>query len=554
MRPPKLVIVGGVAGGMSCATRARRLNEDASIVVLERGPHPSFANCGLPYHIGGEIADAKKLVVQTAETLRRNFRLDVRTRHEVLGIDRGAKRVLVRELETGRDYDESYDALLISTGAAPIKPPIPGIDRPGHFTLRNIPDMQAIIDWIVSVKATRAVVCGGGYIGLEMVEQFRHRGLEVALAEALPQVMAPLDPEMAALLHEELREHKVALHLGDPVAAFEDPTEGAAASTVVLRSGVRLPADVVILGLGVKPDAGLARASGLEMGQLGGIRVDEYLTTSDPSIYAVGDAIEVRDRVTGLWTLVPLAGPANRQGRIVANNVFGRKMRYGATQGTGVLRLFRQTAGCTGANEKSLRKAGVAYRVVHLHPGSHAGYYPGAKPIALKLIFAPGDGRVLGAQAVGMDGVDKRIDVLATAIAGAMTVHDVAELELAYAPPIGSAKDPVNLAGMAAQNILDGLVDVATWNELTEEVVAGALVLDVREVAENAAGAIPDSVHIPLGQLRDRLSELPKDRPIIVHCASGQRSYNASRILKQKGFRVKNLSGSYKTWKAGTGV
>jgi NADPH-dependent 2,4-dienoyl-CoA reductase/sulfur reductase-like enzyme/rhodanese-related sulfurtransferase len=556
----RLVIVGGVAGGASAAARARRLCEACTITVLERGPHVSFANCGLPYFVGGEIVQPDDLLVQTPETLRARFNLDVRVLTEVVGIDRAARRLKVRELASGREYEQPYDALVLSTGASPLKPPIPGIDRPGHFTVRNIPDVERIMAWTKDCRACRAVVVGGGYIGLEMAEQLvRHGGLSVTVVEALPQVMAPLDPEMAAWLHAELQANGVALQLGDAVAAFElpSPAEHARASIVALRSGRRLEADTVVLGLGVRPETALAKTAGLELGALGGIRVDEHLQTGDAAIWAVGDAIEVRDAVTGAWSLVPLAGPANRQGRIAADNILGRTASYHGTLGTAVLRLFSLTAGCTGANEKSLRKAGMAFHALHLHPGSHAGYYPGAEPIAMKILFAPDNGRLLGAQLVGRDGVDKRLDVLATALRAGMTVHDLAELELAYAPPFGSAKDPVNLAGMAAQNVLNGNVQLAQWNEIKAVTsdrngAAAPALLDVRRADERAQGFIPGSLHIPLDQLRARLNELPRDREIVVYCRTGQRSYFACRILAQHGFRVRNLAGSYRTWHAAT--
>ena len=546
MSSKRVIIVGGVAGGASAAARARRLCEDCEIVVFERGPHVSFANCGLPYFVGGEIVEHDSLLVQTPDSLHARFNLDVRVKTEVLRIDRQGRRVHVREVETGREYDEAYDALILSTGAAPLKPPIPGIERPNHFTVRTIPDVDKIMAWSRGCERCRAVVVGGGYIGLEMAEQLRHRDFQVTVVEALPQVMTPLDPEMAAWLHAELRDNGVTLHLNDPVAAFEAPTpaEPARASIVVLKSGRRIPADSVVLGLGVKPETKLAREAGLEIGALGGIRVNEHLQTSDPDIWAVGDAIEVHDFVTGQWALIPLAGPANRQGRIVADNVFGRSSRYEGTLGTAIIRLFKLTAGCTGANEKSLRRAGIAYQALHLHPNSHAGYYPGAEPIALKILFAHETGKLLGAQAVGHDGVDKRLDVLATALKAGMTVNDLAGLELAYAPPYGSAKDPVNLAGMAAQNVLAGDVGIAQWSD----VPSPALLLDVRRDDERASGFIPGSIHIPLDQLRARLGELPRDREIVVYCESGQRSYYAARILSQRGFRVRNLTGSYRTW------
>lgn len=556
MMGKKILIIGAVAGGASVAARARRLSEEAEIILIERGPYVSFANCGLPYYIGGEIADRAKLFVQTPEGLQARFNLDVRAKTEAVRIDREARRAELRELDSGRVYSESYDELVLSTGAAPLRPPIPGIGRPGHFTLRSIPDTDAIVNWIGNLSeegaGRRAVVVGGGYIGLEMAEQLVRRGLQVTLCETLPQVMAPLDPEMAAWLHAELRRNHVSLHLGDGVEAFEPPApdERAAASVVVLKSGTRLPADVVVLGLGVRPEADLARDAGLEIGGRGGIRVDSAMRTSDPHIWAVGDAIEVRDAVIGAWTLIPLAGPANRQGRIAADNIFGLESSYKGTLGTAALRLFRLTAACTGANEKTLQRAGIAYEAAHLHPMSNAGYYPGASPIALKILFSKDDGRLLGAQAVGEAGVEKRIDVLATALSAGMTVEDVAQLELCYAPPFGSAKDPVNLAGMIGENVLDGLVEQAQWHEIPNIDHAKTLILDVRDQRERDAGHIPGSAHIPLPQLRQRMGELPTDRELIVHCQSGQRSYFAARMLRQHGFRVRNLTGSYRTWKA----
>jgi len=551
----RLLIVGGVAGGASAAARARRLSEHSDIILFERGPHVSFANCGLPYFVGGEITEQDELLLQTPDSLKARFNLDVRVRSEVLSIQPETRTATVSALDTGHQYEEHYDALILSTGAAPLKPPIPGIDRPNHFTVRNIPDVEKIMAWSKGCHRCRAVVVGGGYIGLEMAEQLAHRDFEVTLVEALPQVMAPLDPEMAAWLHQELRNHGVNLHLNDPVAAFEPPkpNESARASIVLLKSGERLPADSVVLGLGVKPEIKLAHAAGLTIGERGGIRVNEHLQTSDPNIYAVGDAIEVRDAVTNRWSLIPLAGPANRQGRIAADNIFGRPARYEATLGTAILRLFSLSVGCTGANEKSLRQAGIPCQAIHLHPGSHAGYYPGAEPIALKLLFAPDSGRLLGAQAVGREGIDKRIDVLATALKAKMTVHDLVDLELAYAPPYGSAKDPVNLAGMAAQNVLTGQVKIAQWWELGQVDPAKTLLLDVRRPDERAKAHIPDSIHIPLDELRSRLEELPEDREIIAYCLSGQRSYFAARMLSQHGFKVRNLTGAYRTWQTAQG-
>ncbi len=548
----RVLIVGGVAGGMSAATRARRLAEDAEIVVFERGPHVSFANCGLPYFLGGEIADRAKLLVQTPERLRAAFNLDVRTRAEVVGIDRERKEVRVRDRATGREYAEGYDALVLSTGAAPIVPKVDGAHRAGHFVLRTLEEMDGIDAWIKERGAKTAVVVGGGFIGLEVAEQFHRRGLSATVVERNPQVLKPFDPEMAAHLHLELRTHGVALHLNNGLARFDAPTDAecAAASVVVLADGTRLPADVVILGLGVRPESKLARDAGLAIGVTGGIHVDEHLRTSDPNIYAVGDTIEVTHAVTGKPAAIPLGGPANRQGRTAADNIFGIPTKYPGTLGTAIVRVFDRTAAVTGANEAQLKDAGIDFRAVHVHPNSHAGYYPGAQPVALKLLFAPDSGRLLGAQAVGADGIDKRIDVLATALRAGMTVDDVADLELCYAPPFGSAKDAVNLAGMAAQNVLRGRVTPIQWHEL--EALPNALILDVRDAKERAAGAIPNTVHIPLPELRGRLNELPRDREIVAHCASGQRSYAACRVLTQHGFTCRNLVGSYKTWKAAT--
>ncbi len=547
----KVVIVGGVAGGMSCAARARRLSEESEIVVFERGLYPSFANCGLPYHVGGEIKDKSKLIVQSAEALKSRHNIDVRVQHEVLSIDRGKKTVQVKNLVSDQENTESYDFLVLSPGAAPIKPPLKGIDRPGHFTLRNIPDMERIIDWIEKNNARSALVGGGGYIGLEMAEQLQVRGLKVSIAEMAPQVMMPLDPEMAEYLHEELRAKGVDLYTDNGLDFFDEPDDGAKASTVVLKDGTRIPSDVVILGLGVKAESKLAAEADLNVGPRGGIVVDEYMRTDDPSIYAIGDAIEVKDPVTGSRTQIPLAGPANRQGRLVADQIFGVKsIPYRGTQGTAALRLFELTAACTGLNEKLLQSQNIAYEVVHLHPASHASYYPGAFPIAMKLLFNSESGDILGAQAVGKDGVEKRIDVIATAMIGGLRVEQLAQLELCYAPPVGSAKDPVNLAGMIAENIQKGLLKQAQWNEVERLMAEGAIVVDVRDGAErDKHGVINQSVHIPLNDLRERAEELPKDKTLIVHCMSGQRSYYANRVLLQRGFQdVRNLSGSWKTY------
>ena len=551
----KVLIIGGVAGGASAATRLRRLSEDAEIIMVERGPHVSYANCGLPYYVGGEIAERGKLLVQTPEKLHGLFALDVRVNTEAVSIDRPARTVELRNTQTGEVTHETFTDLILSMGAAPLRPPIPGIGRAGHFSVRSVVDVDAITDWINTNSVKTAVVVGGGYIGLEMAEQLAHRGLQVSLVEALPQVMAPLDPEMAACLHAELRGYGVNLTLGDGVAGFETPVAGenAKASTVVLRSGKRLPGDIVILGLGVKSEIKLAAEAGLEIGARGGIRVDETMRTSDAHIFAVGDVAEVRDAVTGEWTLIPLAGPANRQGRIAADNICGLNSRYRSTQGSAVLRLFELTAATTGANEKTLKRVGMEYEAIHLHPASHAGYYPGASPISMKVLFNPKTGKFLGAQAVGKDGVDKRMDVFATALAAGMTMDDLAELELCYAPPFGSAKDPVNMAGMIAQNIMAGRLTMAYWDEISESGDCDFVLVDVRDCTGRNNGTIPGSIHIPLAELRGRMKELPRGQEIVVHCQSGQTSYFASQILQNNGYRVRNLSGSYLTWKTATG-
>lgn len=546
--PKRILIVGGVAGGMSAATRLRRLDEFADVVVFERGPFVSFANCGLPYHLGGEIADRGKLIVQSPQRLKQVFKLDVRANTEVLSVDRTAKTVTARHIITGEESTERYDDLILATGAAAVMPPTPGLRRAGHFTLRTIPDLDGVMDWITKQSAKTALVLGGGFIGLEAAEQLHRRGLTVTVVEKNPQVLTPLDPEMASHVQLELKKHGVRLELSNPVERFEDAKTGA--SVAVLANGTRIPADVVIVGVGVRPESKLAKEAGLEIGTSGGVKVNSRLQTSDPHIWAVGDVIEVTHGVTGTPAVIPLAGPANRQGRIVADNIAGQDSHYRGTLGTAIVRVFDTTAGVVGANEALLKKTGTPFQAVHLHPNSHAGYFPGAKPIALKVLFHPESGKLLGAQAVGEDGVDKRIDVIATAIFGGMTIDDLAELELCYAPPFGSAKDPINLAGMAAQNVTEGLVSVAQWHEVPALVAAGAVVIDVREPGERDGGIIPGSRSIPLGSLRDRLHELPKDAELLVHCASGQRSYNACRVLLQHGFKCRNLTGSFKTWKA----
>lgn len=545
----KIVIVGGVAGGASAAARARRLSEQAEIVVLERGAEVSFANCGLPYHIGGEIVERSKLLLQTPESLKRRFNLDVRVRHEVVALDPKSQAVTVHNLLDDSTYQESYDHLILATGAGPLIPPIEGKDRPGVFTLRDLPDMDAIIAWQSQrAKEGVAVVVGAGFIGLEMAEQLHRLGMKIVVVEAAPQVLPPLDPEMAVLVQQELERHGARIELGEFVSAIEDNPEFAVGD-VVTKSGLRISADLVLLSVGVRPNSGLAKEAGLELGPSGGIVVNDSLRTSAEGVWAVGDVIETAHLVLGQKMVVPLGGPANRQGRIVASNIFGQNLKYRGSLGTAIVRVFELTAASTGCSEKLLARNDALSQSVYLHPGSHAGYYPGASPIALKLTFQPESGRVLGAQAVGRDGVDKRIDVLATAIAAEMTVEDLTDLELCYAPPFGSAKDPVNLAGMVAQNVMRGLVRCASPVHPPDD--DSLLYLDVRSAGERDKGAIDSSLHIPLDELRERLGELPRDRTLVVYCQSGQRSYTACRILSQHGFDCLNLTGAYLSWRAG---
>jgi NADPH-dependent 2,4-dienoyl-CoA reductase/sulfur reductase-like enzyme/rhodanese-related sulfurtransferase len=541
----KLLIVGGVAGGASAAARARRLSEDAQIILFERGPNVSFANCGLPYYVGGEIVERDKLLVVTPERLQTRFKLDVRTRSSVEAIDRTAKKVRVRDLSTGREYEQSYDKLILAPGAAPLRPPIPGIDLPGIYTLRNLQDVDRIKQK-VDEGVKQAVVIGAGFIGLELVENLVRRGVTTTVIELQDQVLPPFDKEMTIPIADHLAAKGVSLLLGESAEASERSAGGL---VVRLKSGHRLSAQLVILGVGVRPENKLAVETGLEVGPRGGIRVNEHLQTSDPDIYAVGDAIEVKDFVTGQPTQVPLAGPANRQGRIAADHIFGRDACYRGTQGTAIVRVFDLTAAMTGASEKTLQRAKQAYRKVYVHPTHHAGYYPGAEGMTLKVVFAPTDGKLLGAQAVGGQGVDKRIDVLAVAIQAGMTVFDLEEMELAYSPQYGSAKDPINMAGFVAAGLLRGdhpQADVAAVT-LSEN---GRLVLvDVRTPQEYAGGHISGAVNIPVDDLRSRLGELPHDREVAVYCQMGQRGYLAVRILAQAGFKVVNLGGGYKTYK-----
>lgn len=541
----RILIVGGVAGGASCAARCRRLSETAEIIMFDRGPHVSFANCGLPYYVGDVIKDEEHLLVATPEMFRRRFNIDVRLRSEVVRIDREQQLIEVNDLEQGTIYTEHYDALVLSPGARAIRPDLPGIQLPGIFSVRTIPDSRRIRQWIDQYDAREAVVVGGGYIGMEMVENLHKRGLAVTVVEKQPQVMPLLDPEMAAPIHESLISQKVGLRLNEGVERF-DPGEGHRLA-LTLASGGRLETDLVIMCIGVRPNTDLARAADLVIGESGGIQVDPHMRTSDPCIWAVGDAVEVRDVVTGTIAVVPLAGPANRQGRIAADVIMGRQHGFRGVQGTSVVGVLDHVAAFTGASEKTLKRLGMWEQMekIYLHPGHHAGYYPGAVPISLKLIFTKKGGRIVGAQAVGQAGVEKRIDVIAMAIQMHATVFDLEESELCYAPQFGSAKDPINMAGMIAGNVLRGDAPLSHWEDLEQ---SDALILDVRDVEEYNRDHLDDALHVPLDELRERMATLPRDREIRTYCFVGQRSYFAARALSQHGFKVKNISGGFKTY------
>jgi len=550
----KIIIVGGVAGGASCAARLRRLDEKAEILMVERGPYVSYANCGLPYHVGGVIEREASLLVANEQTFRAQFAIDVRTGCEAIEISPTKKTVQLRDVASGEVTTHSYDKLVLSPGAASVRPPLPGIDLPGIFHVRTVPDAREIREWVERGSAflaglhrysgfqtvrpkPRAVVIGGGFIGLEMVENLVHCGFEVTLVEMLDQVLPVIDPEHARVVEAHLKRHGVRLALNDGVAGFKQAANGAI--DVETKSGKTYPADVAILALGVRPDTTLAKMAGLEIGERGGIRVDDQMRTSDPDIFAVGDAVEVKDFVTGQWSLIPLAGPANRQGRIAADVIAGRDSRFRGTQGTSIVGLFGAAIAWTGVSEKVLNRIGdTDYEKIYLYPNAHAGYYPGAKPIAMKVIFRKSDGRLLGAQALGEDGVDKRISVLAAMLQMGATIYDLEEAELCYAPQFGSAKDPVNFAGMVAADVLRSDMPLSHWNGAKT-----GFLLDVREPMELAVEKVPEALNIPLGQLRGRLAELPRDREIHVICRSGQRAYYATRILLQNGFNAKTISG-----------
>lgn len=546
----KVLIIGGVAGGATALARLRRLDEEAEIILFERGEYVSFANCGLPYYIGGTIENRDSLLVQKPETLRSKFNADIRTQSEVIKILKEEKKIVVKNLVNQETYEESYDNLIISTGSTPIKPPIPGIDSPNIFSLWNIPDTDKIKNFVDQNKPKRAVVVGGGFIGLEMAENLHDLGMKVTIVEMLDQVMAPIDFEMAEIIHEHLKTKEVDLRLKDGVSKFEY-NDGV--TTITLQSGAKVHGEIIILSIGIRPNGELAKDAGLSQNQRGGIIVDKFLMTSDDSIYAIGDVIEVEDYINKMQTMVPLSGPANKQGRIVANNILGEtKEEYNGTQGTSIAKIFDLAVGSTGTNEKTLNRLGKEYKKDYLisliHVNSHAGYYPGGLPLSIKLIYDL-DGKVLGSQIVGYDGVDKRIDVIATAIRFGATVDDLTQLELAYAPPYSSAKDPVNMVGFAANNLLKGLTDQVLWREVKELDSDNTIYLDVREEIERSVGLMPNSIYIPLGELRKKINELDKSKLIVPYCSIGLRGYIADRILKSNGFNSKNLAGGFNTYR-----
>ncbi|MVO98773.1 FAD-dependent oxidoreductase [Paenibacillus lutrae] len=541
----KVIIIGGVAGGASAAARLRRLDETAEIIMLERGEHISFANCGLPYYIGGTIKERSKLLVQTPEMMKKRFNIDVRTRSEAVSVNTAARTVTVHSAEQGT-YEETFDQLILSPGAKPIRPKIPGIGHPRITTLRSIPDTDRIKALVDEEQVRRVTVIGGGFIGVEMTEVLRERGLDVTLVEAAPHLLAPFDADMVTLAEKELEDHGVRLILGTSVEAFRAAEDGGL--HVELSGREAIPADLVILSIGVVPETAFLKDTGIELGPRGHIRVDAHMRTTADGIYAVGDAVEVADFVSGSPVAIPLAGPANKQGRIAADHLCGMNSHYRGSQGTSILKVFGLTGASTGMNERALAKAGTPYHTVTVHPGSHAGYYPGASPITLKLIFDR-EGAILGAQAFGRGGTDKRIDVIAAVMRLKGTVYDLAELELAYAPPYSSAKDPVNMAGFVAVNALQGLSPVITAAQLAGEgLPEEALLIDVRTPGEFAKGCIPGAVNIPVDDLRGRLDELDRSREIVVYCQVGLRGYTASRILIQNGFSVLNLTGGYRSY------
>jgi CoA-disulfide reductase len=539
-----IVIVGGVAGGASAAARLRRLNEQDQIIMFERGEHISFANCGLPYYIGETISQREKLLIQTPKAMKDRFGIEVRVQTEVVEIDREAKQVKSRHVVTGEIQTQSYDLLLLSPGAQPIVPELPGLDQAeAVFTLRNIPDTDRIKAYVDEQKPRHATILGGGFIGVEMAENLRHRGMQVTIVERNRQVLGPLDPEMARVIERHLIQHGVELMLGEQVAEVQERGR-----VIRMASGKQLHTDMIMVSIGVKPESDLASKAGLSLGVKGSIQVNEHLQTSDPSIYAVGDAIEVKNRIHGFETVVPLAWGANRQGRLAADHMNGIPASYDGAYGTAIVKVFDLTAAVTGNNEKTLRGLGIAYETVHIHPNSHAGYYPGAAALSLKLLFDSKTGTIYGAQAVGADGVDKRIDVIATAMRGGLKAYDLADLELSYAPPYSSAKDPVNMAGYVASNVMDGLVETIQWHEIDLYVENGGMLIDVRDEKERTQGFIPGSICIPLNDLRSRIAELESVKEVAVSCQVGLRGYLAARILTQHGIKVRNVDGGYKTY------
>lgn len=533
----RVVIVGGVAGGMSAATRLRRLNENAEIIVLERSGHVSYANCGLPYYVGGVIAEEDKLYLQTPESLHKRFRLDVRVNHEVTEISSDKKVVIARDLISGSESEISFDKLILSPGATPVIPPIPGIER--AMSLRTVEDVLRISDAVES-KPKSALVIGGGFIGVEMAENLVHKGIKTSLVEALPQILGPLDPEMAEIVHKEMRKHGVDLHLANSVKEITD-------TQVVLSDGTKIDAEVVIAAIGVKPDTHLAKIANVKIGDKGGIWVNQFNQTSNPDIYAIGDAAEKSDELSGESTLIPLANLANRHGRITSDHISGKSVREVNSMGTAIVKVFDLAVASTGWSAKKLTAAGRAFQQIHTHPNSHATYYPGAVQFSMKLIFDPKSGEILGAQGVGRDGVDKRIDVIATAIRGGITAPELADLELAYAPPFGSAKDAVNMLGYVAENVLNGTTEIAQWNELEKYKSEGYAFVDVRTASEFANGTIPGSINIPVDELRERHGEI-QNKKVIINCQVGQRGHVATMLLRSLGYDAKNLDGGYLTW------
>ncbi|MDD4069093.1 MAG: DsrE/DsrF/DrsH-like family protein [Candidatus Izemoplasmatales bacterium] len=546
MKNKKVIIIGGVAGGASAATRLRRMDEFAEIIMLERGEFISFANCGLPYYIGGVITSRDALLVQSVEGMRRDFNIDVRNFSEAINIDREKKVLTVKNLVNNEEYQETYDYLVISTGAFPVKPPIKGIDEAETlFTLRNIPDMDNIKAYINKFKPKRATVIGAGFIGIEMAENLHHLGIDVSVVEMANQVMAPVDFEIAQVLHQHMLDKKVNLVLSDGVKEFKNKGK-----EIILTSGKSLDTDLIIFAIGVRPENFLAKEAGLKLGERGGIWVDDNLKTTDDSIYAIGDAIEVKDFITKSEAMIPLAGPANKQGRIVADNICGLNKKYDGSMGTSVAKVFDLIVGSTGNNEKILKHKNIDYSVIHIHPGSHAGYYPGASTISMKLLYNKETEQIYGAQAVGMEGVDKRIDVIATAIRAGMKVTELKDLELSYAPPFSSAKDPVNMLGFVADNIINGIVETVQYSEIDELIQEGAFVIDARDDIENTFATILGTVNIPFPEIRNRINEIPKDKKIFVFCQTGIRAYNTTRILRQRGFEAYNLDGAFKTYQS----